>query len=73
MMSDDLATICELAARLRLPAGWLWEEAEAGRIPSLVAGGKRRFSVEAVRRTLAERAAHPQSEPVAAMEGGANE
>lgn len=52
-----LVNLRELARHLRLSASWLKAEANAGRIPSLKAGNRRLFNVEAVRRTLAHRAA----------------
>lgn len=50
-------TLARLALALRLPAQWLREQAEAGRIPCLRAPGKRGrdkllFSLSAVRRAL---------------------
>jgi hypothetical protein len=52
-----LLTLRLLAQRLRLPAAWLKAEAEAERIPSLLAGRRRLFNAEAVERVLLERAA----------------
>ena len=54
-----------LAMRLGIPAAWLKSEADAGRIPSLQAGRRRLFDLEAVRETLlarsvSEGAAHGQ-------------
>jgi excisionase family DNA binding protein len=46
-----------LAARLRLPAGWLRQEAMAGRLPCLRIGRRLLFNKEAVERALADRAA----------------
>ena len=46
-----------LAATLALPKGWLKDEADAGRIPCLKVGTRRRFDLQAVRDALAERAA----------------
>ena len=56
-MREDLTNLCGLSAALQLPIGWLDREANAGRIPCLDAGGTKLFNVEAVRRSLAERAA----------------
>ena len=56
----DLVDIRCLARRLRLPATWLRGEAEAGRIPSLLIGRKRRFSLNAVADVLARRAAETE-------------
>lgn len=47
------------AASLGLPAAWLKAEAEAGRVPSIVAGRRRLFDLDQVRRALNERAAEP--------------
>lgn len=46
-----------LAAALALPKGWLRDEADAGRIPCLMVGTRRRFDLQAVRDALAKRAA----------------
>jgi hypothetical protein len=51
-----LLPLNRLAARLRLPADWLRDEALAGRIPCLRIGRKLLFSPDAVERALAERA-----------------
>lgn len=52
-----IVSIDELARQLRLSKRWLHAEATARRIPSLKAGQRRLFNVEAVRRSLAARAA----------------
>lgn len=57
METQTLVNTLGLARRLRLPAAWLRAEAVAGRIPSLRAGRRLLFNVEAVERTLLERAA----------------
>jgi hypothetical protein len=44
------------ARRLRVPAKWLREEAEAGRVPCLKAGKAILFDTETVERVLLERA-----------------
>lgn len=47
-----------VAARsLGVPQAWLRAEAEAGRVPSIVAGRRRLFDLDQVRRALNERAA----------------
>jgi hypothetical protein len=46
-----------LARRLRLERGWLKQEALAGRLPYLRVGRKLLFELEAVKDTLATRAA----------------
>lgn len=57
-MNDwKLLNLHGLARELRLPAAWLKDEAEHGRIPCLQIGRKLRFNTEAVRAALAERAA----------------
>ncbi len=59
-----IVSIDELARRLRLSKRWLHAEAVARRIPSLKAGQRRLFNVEAVERVLLERAARdPQEAP----------
>ena len=57
MSEHNLATLYELSRHLRLPFSWLLQETKAGRIPSLRAGRRWLFSIEAVKRVLAERAA----------------
>jgi len=58
MDGHDLVNIWGLAEALRLPRQWLIDEALAGYIPCLHIGKKMRFSVNAVRDALAERAAN---------------
>lgn len=53
----ELLTLRSMAARLRVTAKWLRQEADGGRIPHLKAGGRILFNAEAVERLLAERAA----------------
>lgn len=55
--NTDLVNELGLARELMLPVDWLKAEAMAGRIPCLRIGRKLRFSVEAVRKSLASRAA----------------
>jgi hypothetical protein len=52
-----LVNVFGLSRRLRLPAAWLRVEAKARRIPSLRAGRRVLFNVEAVERVLLDRAA----------------
>jgi excisionase family DNA binding protein len=52
-----IAPLHELARRLRVPARWLREEADAGRIPHVRAGAQRLFNIDVVERVLAQRAA----------------
>jgi excisionase family DNA binding protein len=49
--------ILELADLTGLPARWLRDEADAGRLPCLRIGRLRRFSADAILRVLAARAA----------------
>ena len=61
MSASELVNEWTLARVLGLPREWLLVEADAGRIPCLRVGCKRRFNPEAVRRVLAERAATAKS------------
>jgi|GEM_PF-1077239 len=54
---DDLLRLPSLARSLRLPALWLRRESDAGRIPHIRIGRQRIYSLSAVERVLAERAA----------------
>ena len=56
-METQLLNLIGLANRLRLPANWLKQEADAGRLPCLKVGRKRRFNLTAVQAVLAKRAA----------------
>ncbi|MEM1330159.1 MAG: helix-turn-helix domain-containing protein [Planctomycetota bacterium] len=55
--SQDLVTIDQLARQLPVSKRWLQREAQAGRIPSLLAGRRRLFNLEAVRASIAQQAA----------------
>jgi excisionase family DNA binding protein len=55
--STQLVSLPALAQALNLPESWIKGEADAGRIPHLRIGKRYRFSLEAVVRTLADRAA----------------
>lgn len=55
--THELVDIDRLSRRLGLSKRYLMGEQRAGRIPSLRAGNRLRFSPEAVRRVLADRAA----------------
>lgn len=57
-----LATLPEMAERLRVPRAWLKAEAEAGRIPSLQAGSRILFDPEVVEPMLRARAAQREQE-----------
>ena len=54
--NNNIVTLEELADRLRLSKRWLHQEAKAGRIPSLKAGHRRLFNVDAVADVLGHRA-----------------
>lgn len=56
----QLLSLSVVANRLRVPATWLAEEAEAGRVPSLNAGGRLLFDLKAVEAVLLERAREAQ-------------
>jgi hypothetical protein len=60
METRRLITIRSMAARLRIPAKWLKQEAQAGRIPCLRAGTAILVSPEAVEAELVRRAAESQ-------------
>jgi hypothetical protein len=56
-IDNPLVDLAGLSQQLKLSKRWLRMESTARRIPSLKAGGKRLFNVEAVRQALALRAA----------------
>jgi hypothetical protein len=60
MEKPRLITIRIMAARLRVSAKWLRQEAEAGRIPCLPAGTAILVDPDAVEAALAERARQPK-------------
>jgi hypothetical protein len=53
----ELVNLQKLAVHIRLPRGWLREEAIAGRIPCLRVGRRMLFNLAAVEQALALRAA----------------
>ena len=55
--TPQLLSLPTLATALKLPEKWIKAEADAGRIPHLRIGKRYRFNLDAVIRTLAERAA----------------
>jgi excisionase family DNA binding protein len=57
MDNPNLLALSRMARRLGVTAGWLRDEAAAGRVPALRAGKRYLFSPEAVERVLATRAA----------------
>lgn len=56
-LEPRLHGLLSLSVELHLPAGWLRQQALAGRIPALRVGGRLLFNPAAVRRTLAVLAA----------------
>lgn len=54
---NNLMSLHQLARSLRLDRDWLRKEALAGQIPCLRAGTKLVFSLDAVKKALADRAA----------------
>lgn len=54
---NDLIRLRKLASQVRLPPAWLKGEALAGRLPCLRVGRTFLFSLSAVEKALAERAA----------------
>lgn len=61
-MENELVNLWGLARRLNLPRDWLQRKAEAGEIPCLSIGRKRRFNVRAVEAVIAEMAAKSRQE-----------
>ena len=55
--NERVVTLNELSRRLHVPAGWLRQEAQEGRLPHLRAASGLLFNLAAVERVLAERAA----------------
>jgi len=55
--TETLLGLAQLATKLGLPLRWLKQEAQAGRLPHLQAGGRLLFNLHAVKRALADRAA----------------
>jgi len=58
-MESPLLPLRLMARRLGVTAAWLKDEADSGRIPCLVAGGRYLFAPLAVDRSLSERASSP--------------
>ena len=56
MKHETFIPLQDLAHRLGLPVAWLKAEAEAGHIPSLLAGRRLVFNADAVEQALNERA-----------------
>jgi hypothetical protein len=61
MHSAKLLTLNQLADATGLPLAWLRREADAGRLPCLLAGRRRMFDLDAVLKVLAERQKGGQS------------
>ena len=57
-------SVPDTAAQLGVPAGWLREEIDAGRLPHLRAGRSMRCNPEAVAQALDERARETVRQPV---------
>lgn len=60
---EILVTLDGLARTLRLSKRWLRAEANASRIPYLLAGRRRLFNADAVRQALAAQAAKGTGKP----------
>jgi hypothetical protein len=55
MNDGKLIGLHELSERTGIPVAWLRREADAGRIPHLLAGRRRLFDLAVVMKALAER------------------
>jgi excisionase family DNA binding protein len=56
-MENKVYNLIGLSERLRLPAKWLKQQADAGEIPCLKVGRKRLFNFDAVQEALSRLAA----------------
>ena len=56
-MQNDLVSLATLSRRLKLPRGWLKDQADSGKIPCLKIGSRYLFSLVAAQEALAARAA----------------
>jgi hypothetical protein len=54
-MNAKLIGLHELSERTGIPVAWLRREADAGRLPHLLAGRRRLFDLSVVMKTLADR------------------
>ncbi len=72
MDTTRLTTLYRLAKQLKLPATWLKDEAEAGRIPVLRAGRRILFNPEAVECVLLDRATEMSALDITATKTKAN-
>jgi hypothetical protein len=61
--SPALLPLGPMARRLRVPVAWLRAEAEAGRVPCLLAGRVLLFAPQAVEAALVARAAGGKGDP----------
>ncbi len=59
-MTDHLLSLARMARVLGVTQSWLRAEADAGRVPYLMAGRRYLFAADAVRQCLAERAAQTE-------------
>ncbi len=59
-MTDTLLSLARMARTLGVTQAWLQAEAEAGRVPHLMADRRYLFAPESVRRCLAARAAQTE-------------
>lgn len=59
---QSILSLPRMARRLGVTIAWLRAEADAGRVPCLVADRRYLFSPDAVQRVLAERAASETAE-----------
>jgi hypothetical protein len=59
--TETFSPLESTADRLGVPAAWLRQEAQAGRVPCLRAGRRLLFNVTLVEHALLERAVHGQS------------
>ena len=56
-MTEDVASLSQMARQLRVTQEWLRKQAEAGLVPYLPAGRRFLFNPAAVRKALAQEAA----------------
>ena len=63
-MSDKLLPIYVVARRLKVSAVWLAGEVQAGRVPALEAGDRYLLNIDAVEKTLLERASKKEDDHV---------
>jgi hypothetical protein len=61
-MESDLLPLAAMARKARIPSKWLRQEAEAGRIPHLNAGGQLLFNSQIVESLLLKLASRTECE-----------